>query len=367
VKKCQNHGTPIFVIGSYRSGTSVLTWCLGQHPKILALEETNWIAYLSVYLDNLFLLGTVNADYSNISSIGVTEGELYQHFGRTVGNFIAENNDKYIEAAKQRARRAPHLVSELYSLTRNMSHRKERWIDGTPENSHFVYGLNRLYPDAKFIHILRNPRDVAKSLQNFSKAGGRDYGEEESYLTWMRLVRASVEAETAFGSDKVTRILYSDLVDRPKEVLTHCLEFIDEPFDESCLLPLNKKINTSGFNKTTSTEEDVQGRPYIMKASQFYQDLLQSQPQKSGTKEGYLILQQKFKKFAKQFRLEEINKLSQWGQHLDVEIEKRDKRIIDLQNEVEELGNWGKSLDAAVAERDLEILKLRDKLKVNNE
>lgn len=365
MKKC--HRPPVFVIGSYRSGTSVLTWCIGQHPRILALEETNWIAYLSVYLDNLFLLGTVNAEHSNISSIGVMEGEFYQHFGRTVNNFIAENLDKYIEAAKQRARRTPHLESEHYRLARAGSHSKERWIDGTPENSHFVYGLNRLYPDAKFIHILRNPHDVARSLQNFSKAGGRDYGEEESYLTWMRLVRASVEAETAFGSDKVTRILYSDLVDRPKEVLAHCLEFIDEPFDESCLLPLNKKINSSGYNKTTSPEEDAQDRPYILEASQYYQDLLQRQPQKSGNKEDYLVLQQKFVEFAKQFRLEEIDKLSQWGQALDIKIEKCNERIIELQNEVEELGNWGKSLDAAVAERDLEIMKLRSELEGNKE
>lgn len=38
---------PIFVIGAYRSGTSVLTWSLGQHPDIWPIEETGWLAMLA--------------------------------------------------------------------------------------------------------------------------------------------------------------------------------------------------------------------------------------------------------------------------------------------------------------------------------
>ncbi|QWV92463.1 sulfotransferase [Geomonas oryzisoli] len=351
---------PVFVIGSYRSGTSVLTWCLGQHPQILALEETNWIAYLSVYLDTLFLLGTVNADHSNISSIGVTEDEFCEFFGQGVNNFISNYLDRYLEAAKARSDQDPRLKSALYNLAHGRGQTKDRWVDGTPENSHFVYGLNRLYPGAKFIHILRTPHDVAKSLQNFSKAGGRDYSEEEAYRTWMRLVNASAEAEAALGPDKVTRVLYSDLVDRPKEVIAHCLDFIGLPFDETCLLPLHKKINSSG-DTTISSKPDFE-RTYIAEASRLYQDLLQLQPRKTVDPERHMAMKDKFLEFAKQFRLEEIDRLSRWGQELDAEIREKDCRILDLQKEVEELGTWGRSLDATIAEMEDEIATLRSQL-----
>ena len=41
-------GKPIFVVGSPRSGTSILTWCIGQHPNILPQEESNWLGPFAV-------------------------------------------------------------------------------------------------------------------------------------------------------------------------------------------------------------------------------------------------------------------------------------------------------------------------------
>src|SRR5689334_9241423 len=90
---------PIFVIGSYRSGTSILTWSLGQHFNIFPLEETNWIYKLGVYLDCLYSLGAANGEFSHLSSTGVTRMGFYRSFGKYVDSLVLENRASYLRTS----------------------------------------------------------------------------------------------------------------------------------------------------------------------------------------------------------------------------------------------------------------------------
>ncbi|MEO7724865.1 MAG: sulfotransferase, partial [Chthoniobacterales bacterium] len=62
---------PVFIVGSPRSGTSILTWCLGQHPNLLGLEESNWMAPFAVDLAVAFRRGSARGERSQLSSMGM--------------------------------------------------------------------------------------------------------------------------------------------------------------------------------------------------------------------------------------------------------------------------------------------------------
>jgi hypothetical protein len=83
-----NKPKPIFVVGSPRSGTSILTWCLGQHPNILTVEESAGIGDLTIALDICYQVETARGDHSLLSSIDVGKEEFFSAFGETINQLI---------------------------------------------------------------------------------------------------------------------------------------------------------------------------------------------------------------------------------------------------------------------------------------
>jgi hypothetical protein len=238
---------PVFIIGSPRSGTSVLTWALGQHPNILPLEETNWIGRLTIDLGSAFELGTARGERSQLSSMGVTSGDFFVSFGEAINTLILQHQARFQELCRQAARSRPQPHPEAFQISRSLHDAKERWVDGTPENSIHVAGLLKLFPQARFIHLLRDVQSVARSMLNFANLSGFNLVETEAdaYRYWQRSVKACCQAEQAFGSERILRIRHCDMVVAPEKVVRQCLDFLGEAYCPDCLAPLGATINSS--------------------------------------------------------------------------------------------------------------------------
>jgi GT2 family glycosyltransferase len=246
---------PVFIIGSPRSGTSVLTWALGQHPNLYPLEETVWFGSFHRGVDRAFELGSRRGDRSQLSAMQISRGEFFRAFGRTIDDLIRSH--RQWPAA---------LVGRdvLFARARSPEDPKGRWVDGTPENSFFVEGLTELFPDARFLHLLREPGAVVRSLRGFDRVGGRRHTTSEAYERWLRHVRACIEAEEELGPERVKRTLHRDLVERPERMVRDCLEFLGEGFTPDCLLPLSRRINSSGTPPPPAEEDELRADPGLI-------------------------------------------------------------------------------------------------------
>lgn len=238
---------PVFVVGSPRSGTSILTWCLGQHPNLLPLPESNWMGQLAQALDTCHHVGSCRGERSQLSSMGISRDDLYECIGGAIDGLILGRRAALEARHRDRALRDLTEASPRFTVSRAADEPKRRWVDGTPEYSFYIFGLKRLFPDARFIHLLRDVGSVVNSMLNFSRTGGGELvsSEEAAYTYWLRTVRACVEAEQALGSRTVLRVRFSDLVGSPAPTLRRCLEFLGEPFSPACLEPLESQINSS--------------------------------------------------------------------------------------------------------------------------
>jgi hypothetical protein len=319
---------PIFIIGSYRSGTSILTWSLGQHSTIFFLEETNWIYRLGVYLDCLYSFGSAHGEFSNLSSMGITRTKFYESFGKRVHSLLLENRINYLRAnlkAELKKRNELDLVNlrklnkiedfaeytsedEPFAHIRSKQDRKNRWVDGTPENSHFVYCLNMMFPHAKFIFLIRNPIEVANSLMSLATVGGGtgNYEEENAYDQWYALTESCYYSLKAFGTAKVFLVRYEDLVSQKEMVIKNCLSFLHEEYDANCLKPFQVVINSSQYDRTKvdfSLDNGLKSeKKYVKRACLFYNQIL-GDPfyNRKGSLYYYRILRDRYLQQAKAF------------------------------------------------------------------
>jgi len=301
----QSENKPIFIVGSPRSGTSLLTWCLGQHPNVLPLPETHWIARLSVHMRQLYRFGSINGRYSHLGALDWTEKDFYAELGRTIDQFIVNTREPRLQFIRKLSRKEcgfsdekiremekkgnlspdPVLVSaKNYQVIRSSSDPKRRWVDGTPENTFYMYSLSTLFPEAVFIHLLRNPSDVARSLMNFSQAGGAglDHREAEAFLKWQKGVEYAVKGEQALGKEKVLRINYEELVADSEKTLRKCFNFLGEEFNSDCLLPIQQKVNSSKVGNSPSQFKLSTSEGKV--ANDFYQKIYYKLPGASDAK-----------------------------------------------------------------------------------
>jgi len=182
-----------FVCGAPKSGTTWLQRVLDAHPEVCCSGEGHFIERFSVPV------AKVVRDYNehiNFVAHRVYEGKPYYE------PMDQEAFDELMRA---------FIVGRL--MTRRPGP-EVRWLgDKTPRYTKHLKGLKRLFPDAKFINIVRDPRDVAMSrlhqahragmghLQDpgapeaveFVRAGGRD---------WM----ASVQPVTVFAEANPGRL-----------------------------------------------------------------------------------------------------------------------------------------------------------------
>jgi sulfotransferase family protein len=237
---------PVFVVGSPRSGTSILTWCLGQHPNIFPIDESTGIAELAVALAVCHQTKIGLGPDSLWSMLNVQQDEFFVAFGQTINELI-QRHKVDLERKWWEQTFAPNPPPHEFVVAKATNATKTRWVDGTPAYSFHICSLRKLFPDAQFIHIVRDVTSVVRSMLNFHRLAGVKLvaNEQEAYDYWYRAVTACLLAEQAYGPQIVFRLRYSELVDQAEVSLRALLDFLGEPYTAKCLIPLRERINSS--------------------------------------------------------------------------------------------------------------------------
>jgi len=126
------------------------------------------------------------------------------------------------------------VAPPAFNVSRSGNEPKSRWVDSTPEYSFYTCGLRKLFPDARFVHLVRDVTDVVRSLLNFFPDGRNRLvaNEQAAYEYWIRKATACFQAEQAYGPDIIYRMRCSDLTEQSETALCEWIRFnIRGPLD----------------------------------------------------------------------------------------------------------------------------------------
>jgi hypothetical protein len=110
----------------------------------------------------------------------------------------------------------------------------DRWIDSTPTNVPHMMRISRDFPDAQFIHIIRDGRDVALSLDQYGWSRPLPWDRNRSLLAaglyWEGIVRKGRGFGAVLGP-KYLEVRYEELVERQQPALKPVSEFLGHTLD----------------------------------------------------------------------------------------------------------------------------------------
>ncbi|HAT35793.1 MAG TPA: hypothetical protein DCS82_08760 [Rhodospirillaceae bacterium] len=233
---------PIFIVSSPRSGSTLLRLILDAHPNI-AVPSPAWI-YEFVY-PFLYSYGDLS-DETNFRELAHDMIDM-----PTIKEWMVDFTvDEVVEkCAEPSFKEAYAYLHEKDAAAKG----KVRWGEKSPRNGYWIEEIKSDFPDAQFVHIIRDGRDMAidisqsQSMRPCSVLMGVHFWKH--YVSGITTDLAKLDAGDAFT------IKYESLCADPGTELKNLCDFLGEDFDETMLrhneTPSTKKWAAIGNHKAT--------------------------------------------------------------------------------------------------------------------
>lgn len=217
---------PFFIVGQPRSGTTLVRAIANSHPRLFVPPETGFLPFLQI-------------DGQAPSGDRPLSREEMAHLLAQIGRLNFEWQDLVDDAAAFYGRLAgdpgsPTVSQALDALYRRvMGERGARWGDKTPGYVRYMPQIDRLFPHAQFIHVVRDGRDTALSARE--KWEGRHQDSYYLLQQWVESVSAGRRDGRRLGPERYREIHYEALVAQPEETVRALCDFLGESFHPAML------------------------------------------------------------------------------------------------------------------------------------
>ena len=214
----------LFIVGCTRSGTTLLQRILNNHPQLAVVNDSHFAIQVirrhKGPVDPVLTPELVDRvrTYPRFPRLGLSETAVYQ---------AASKSGTYSQ-----------FVSALYSDHGRLNG-KQLAGEKSPGFVRHLPRLHALFPWVKTIHIIRDGRDVALSMLEWTRQGkgpaaSFELWQEEPIavcaLWWLKKVKAGLQDGRSLDSFNYSEVRYEDLVANPENVLRKLADFLNLPY-----------------------------------------------------------------------------------------------------------------------------------------
>jgi hypothetical protein len=221
-----------YIVGVDRSGTTLLRAMLASHPDLAIPDEANFRLKLSVKPERY-----EQADGIDLEAFvpDLFADGMFRSWGLS-----EEETRMALQAA------APRSFADAMRALFLHAARKEgktRYGDKTPQGVMVMPRLSRLFPEARFIHIIRDGRDVALShihTEGFIPSAA------EVAIKWKTMIERGQSDGRILGPERYREVRYEQLVERPEAVVHSLCGYIELDFHASMLRYFERPLEVLG-------------------------------------------------------------------------------------------------------------------------
>lgn len=228
----------VFIVGCQRSGTSWVQELLASHPRVRSGQESFlFVRYLG-------------------PQIRAWRGELADSAsGRGGDGLQCYFTDKEFRSILQ-----AYMLTLMRPLTGSLK-LGEIFVEKTPDHALFIDEIHEVLPEARFVHVLRDTRDVASSMIAASKSWAKDWAPRTGRRAakwWMKRVLAVKNSSKKLSSDQFFELRYENLRKTPEVYMRNLLNFLGLEWSDEALTNAIKR-NDSAVTDKTGTKIPVGG------------------------------------------------------------------------------------------------------------
>ena len=207
-----------FIVACPRSGTTILQSLLAAHPAIVSFPETNFFPRLfprppEVCPEGMASLRAHKLLHRLLAATG------HEDLADRVPG-VHEPIGAYVSA----------FVDLLDTLT--LREGGSVWVEKTPQHLRFVDLIETTVPEARFVHIVRDGRDVVASLYAVSHEHPESWGGQLDLSTCVRRwLKAMRRTRRHLAKPNHVCVRYHELLRDPEAELSRLCHFLGVPYD----------------------------------------------------------------------------------------------------------------------------------------